>query len=409
MIDYYETKTNPITKKMVLEAYKKVRENGGSAGVDEQDLGSYSKNLQRNLYKLWNRMTSGSYYPSCVKEVKIPKKSGGYRSLGIPTVEDRIAQQVVKSYLEPKVDETFHPDSFGYRPGKSAHDALELADKRCREFRWVLDLDIKGFFDNLDHDLLIKGLEYYTKERWVIMYVKRWLKAGILSSDKVLLNRTAGTPQGGVISPLLANIYLHITFDKWIERYYPHIRFERYCDDIIIHCTSRVQANYIKKVITQRFRDCKLELNESKTHIVYCKSQFRTERHKEVSFDFLGYTFRPRLWTTRQGVKLFFTPCMSQRAKKAVRDKIRSLALYRFQVPIQELAKTLNPKLRGWINYYCKFNKWSTSSLWKWVNLRIAKWLKENRGFAIKRAFNWLKGVFKTQPGLFAHWQLARP
>jgi group II intron reverse transcriptase/maturase len=273
----------------------------------------------------------------------------------------------------------------------------------------VLDLDIKGFFDNLDHDLLIKGLEYYCKEKWVLMYVKRWLKCGVLSSDKVLTSRSTGTPQGGVISPLLANIYLHITFDKWIEKYYPHVRFERYCDDIIIHFVSRVQAEYIKKVITMRFKDCKLELNENKTHIVYCKNQFRKERHKEVSFDFLGYTFRPRLWTTKQGAKLFFTPCMSQQAKKAVRDKIKSLALYRFQVSIQELAKTLNPKLRGWINYYCKYNKWSTSKLWSWINLRLAKWLKENRGFAIKRAFNWLKGVFRTQPDLFAHWQLARP
>lgn len=409
MIDYYETKTNPITKRMVLEAYKKVREKGGSAGVDERDLESYSKCIQKNLYRLWNRLTSGSYFPSPVKEVKIPKKDGGFRSLGIPTVEDRIAQQVLKSYLEPMVEETFHPNSYGYRPKKSAHDALEMTEKRCCEFRWVLDLDIKGFFDNLDHDLLIKGLEYYTKEKWVIMYVKRWLKAGILSSDKVLFNSTAGTPQGGVISPLLANIYLHFTFDKWLEKYHPYAPFERYCDDIIIHCKSQSQAEYIKMIVTKRFKECKLELNKNKTHIVYCKNQHRKERHKKVSFDFLGYTFRPRLWKTKQGAKLFFTPCMSLKAKKNVRDKIRGLALYRFQVPIQELAKTLNPKLRGWINYYCKYNKWSTQSLWQWMNLRIVKWLKENRGFAIKRAFKWLRGVFKIRPDLFAHWQFARP
>ena len=409
MIDYYETKTNPITKKMVLEAYKKVRDNGGSAGVDQQGLEGYAKNLQKNLYKLWNRLTSGSYFPSPVREVKIPKKSGGFRSLGIPTVEDRIAQQVVKSYLEPLIDHTFHPDSYGYRPGKSAHHAIETADKRCREFKWVLDVDIKGFFDNIDHELLIKGLERYTKEKWVMMYVKRWLNARILSSENVIMDRETGTPQGGVISPLLANIYLHFTFDKWIEKHYPHIRFERYCDDIIIHCVSQSQTEFIKRAIAKRFNECKLELNESKTHIVYCKNRFRKEKFKKVSFDFLGYTFRPRLWNAKSGLMLAFSPCMSQQAKKAVRNKIRGMALYRFQVPIQELAKTLNPKLRGWINYYCKYNKWSTHGLWTFVNRRIAKWLWENRKFPIRKAFRWLHGVFKTQPNLFAHWELAHP
>jgi RNA-directed DNA polymerase len=241
------------------------------------------------------------------------------------------------------------------------------------------------------------------------MYVKRWLSAGILSQDQVLMDRMAGTPQGGVISPLLANIYLHITFDKWMEKHYPHIRFERYCDDIIIHCVSQTQAGYIKGVVTKRFNDCKLELNPDKTHIVYCKNHSRREKHQNVSFNFLGYTFKPRLWKTRRGLKLFFTPCMSQQAKKAVRDKIKSLALYRFQISVQELASMLNPKLAGWIYYYCKFNKWSTKEVWTFVNLRIAKWLKDNRGFSIKRAFRWLRGVFKTKPNLFAHWTIARP
>jgi len=299
MIDYYETKTNPITKKMVLDAYKKVRENGGSAGVDEQTLADYVKNLPKNLYKLWNRLASGSYFPAPVKEVKIPKKPKGFKSLGIPTVEDRIAQQVIKSYLEPKVDPSFHPDSYGYRPGKSAHDALSMADKRCHEFKWVLDIDIKGFFDNLDHALLLKGLEHYTREKWVILYVKRWLKAGVLLQDNAFVKREMGTPQGGVISPLLANIYLHFTFDKWIEKYYSYIRFERYCDDVIIHCNSQFQAAFIKGVITKRFKECRLELNEGKTHMVYCRNQYRKEKHKMVSFDFLGYTFRPRMWKTK--------------------------------------------------------------------------------------------------------------
>jgi len=408
MIDYYETKTQPITRKMVWEAYKLVRENKGSAGIDQQSLESYAQDLKGNLYKLWNRLTSGSYFPSEVREVKIPKKSGGYRSLGIPTVDDRIAQQVVKSYLEPTIDGSFHPDSYGYRKGKNAHQAIEMAYKRCYKYSWVIDLDIKGFFDNIDHELMMKALSRYTQEKWVLMYVGRWLKANV-AGEHGNVQRTKGTPQGGVISPLLANIYLHFTFDKWMERYHPEILFERYCDDIILHCATQNQAELIKRVVAERFRECKLELNADKTHLVYCKSMGHRRNYSQVSFDFLGYTFRPRLWRTGAGVKLSFTPCMSQQAKKAVRDKIRSLALYRFQIPVQELAKMLNPMIRGWMNYYCEFNKWSTLGLWEFVNERLAKWVKVNRGFTIRRAFRWLRNVYKTQPGLFVHWQLRKP
>lgn len=408
MIDYYETKTQPITKKMVWEAYKEVKSNGGSGGIDHQDLEDYAQNLSGNLYKLWNRLTSGCYFPSPVMEVKIPKKSGGYRGLGIPTINDRIAQQVVKSYLEPKVDGSFHADSYGYRRGKNAHQAIEMAKERCFTYRWVLDIDIKGFFDNIDHELMLKALKCYTDEKWIVMYVERWLKTGIVT-EQGKEERKKGTPQGGVISPLLANMYLHFTFDKWIEKYHPHIQFERYCDDIIVHCTSIGQAGFMRREITERFQACNLELNADKTHIVYCKSKGRREQYDKVSFNFLGYTFRPRLWTTKQGAKLLFTPCMSQEAKKAVRDKIRSLALYRFQVPIQKLANILNPMLRGWINYYCKFNKWSTIDIWMFVNERLARWVRANRGFSIKRAFRWLKYVYKTQPNLFVHWVLRKP
>lgn len=265
MIDYYETKEHPITRKMVLEAYSRVKSNAGSAGIDGQSLADYSKNLSKNLYKLWNRMTSGSYFPSPVKEVKIPKSSGGTRSLGIPTIEDRIAQQVAKSYLEPKVESSFHPDSFGYRPGRNAHMALERTEMRCsNQYAWVVDLDIKGFFDNLDHDLLMKALQCYTKEKWILLYISRWLKAGVVS-ESFLKESEIGTPQGGVISPLLANIFLHFAFDKWMEKFHPNIRFERYCDDIIVHARSEKQAMFIKDKIAERLKDCKLQLNESNT------------------------------------------------------------------------------------------------------------------------------------------------
>ena len=293
MIDYYETKAHPITRKMVWEAYKKVKSKGGSAGIDEQSLENYAVKLPENLYKLWNRMSSGSYFPLPVKEVKIPKSSGGSRTLGIPTVEDRIAQQVVKSYLEPKVDSGFHPDSYGYRPGRNAHQAIASAASRCSSYySWVVDLDIKGFFDNLDHELMMKALQYYTMEKWVLLYVERWLKTGTEGKGG-METREKGTPQGGVISPLLANIFLHFAFDKWMERTYPYIRFERYCDDLIIHAQTEKQAEFIKDKISHRLKECKLELNESKTHIVYCRNDHHQGRHRLMQFDFLGTLLGP--------------------------------------------------------------------------------------------------------------------
>ncbi|MDP9079015.1 MAG: group II intron reverse transcriptase/maturase [Bacteroidota bacterium] len=369
---------------------------------------SYAKDLKGNLYKLWNRMTSGSYFPQAVREVQIPKKSGGKRSLGIPTISDRIAQEVVKSFLEPKVDSTFHADSYGYRKGKDAHQALQAATNRCRHYSWVIDMDIKGFFDNIDHGLLLKGLRYYTKEKWVLMYVERWLKVGVMN-DGVVGKRTKGTPQGGVISPLLANIFMHFAFDKWMEKRFPALRFERYCDDVIVHCRTQKEASFLKYEITQRLKECNLELNEQKTHTVYCRDVNRREPHKNVSFDFLGHTFRPVLNNTKNGLKLLYGACMSTTAKKAVIDKIRSLRVHRLKVSIERLSELLNPMLRGWINYYCKFNKWTTSGLWTLINVRMAKWLKAQRKFDKKRAFQWLRNVFKTRPDLFAHWQIARP
>ena len=409
MIDYYETKEHPITRKMVLDAYKKVKSNAGSAGVDGQSIAEFSEHLSRNLYKLWNRMTSGSYFPSSVKEVKIPKSSGGTRSLGIPTVEDRIAQQVVKSYLEPSVENSFHPDSYGYRPGRNAHMALDRAEMRCsNQYEWVVDLDIKGFFDNLDHDLLLKGVQYYTKEKWILLYISRWLKAGVMSEGKQMQNEK-GTPQGGVISPLLANIFLHFAFDKWMEKNYSYIRFERYCDDIIVHARSEKQALYIKDKITERLKECKLELNEGKTQIVYCRNENHREKHAKVQFDFLGYTFRPRMCPTKTGIRLMFTRCMSAKSKLKVMGIIRKMNFKRLKIPIQELAKLLNPRVRGWINYYCKTNKWTTSGLWWQIHLRIIRWVMKIRKKSRKDAIFYLQRIYKTNPLLFTHWQLQHP
>ncbi len=408
MIDYYETKQHPITRKMVAEAYKKVKENKGSAGADGQSLEDFAEQRSANLYKIWNRMTSGSYYPPVVKEVRIPKKSGGTRGLGIPTVSDRIAQLVVKSYLEPKVEGSFHADSYGYRPNKNAHQALDKAKAQCCYYSWVVDLDIRGFFDNIDHELMMRAVACYTKEKWILKYVERWLKAGVMQ-DGLIKSREKGTPQGGVISPLLANIFLHFTFDKWMEKNHPNMPFERYCDDAIIHCSSEKQAKFIKQSVAKRMKDCKLELNEDKTQIVYCKNQIHTEKHKAVSFDFLGYTFRPRLCPTKKGTNLLFSPCMSNTAKNAVRQKIREVITRSFKGTIQELAEKLNPKIRGWYQYYCKFTKWTTKGLWYWLNQKMIKWIMKNRKFGKGKSIKWLRNIYQTSPNLFVHWQFVRP
>lgn len=389
---------------MVLDAYKKVKSKKGSAGVDGQSLQEFRENLSGNLYKIWNRMTSGSYFPPVVKEVRIAKKTGGSRSLGIPTVSDRIAQQVIKSYLEPKVDNSFHSDSYGYRPKKSAHQALKKAVARSGYYSWVVDLDIRGFFDNIDHALLIKAAKRYTKERWVLMYIERWLKAGV-SRNGEIAKRTKGTPQGGVISPLLANIFLHFAFDKWMQIHHSNMPFERYCDDAIIHCTSEKQASFIKEAVSKRMKACKLELNSEKTHIVYCKNHVHHENHKNTSFDFLGYTFRPLRRPTKNGWKLTYFPVMSQTSKKEVRRRLKKVVNRKFRGSIQEMAKIINPMIRGWYQYFCKYSKWTTRGLWYWLNREITKWIGMYRKRSRARARKWLINVYKTNPNLFEHWK----
>lgn len=404
MIDYYETKQHPITKKMVLDAYKKVKSKKGSAGVDGQSLQEFGENLSGNLYKIWNRMTSGSYFPPVVKEVRIPKKSGGSRGLGIPTVSDRIAQQVIKSYLEPKVESSFHQDSYGYRPRKSAHQALEKTVARSGYYSWVVDLDIRGFFDNIDHALLMKAVERYTKERWVLMYIERWLKAGV-SREGEITDRTKGTPQGGVVSPLLANIFLHFVFDKWMQIHHPNMPFQRYCDDAIIHCTSERQALFIKEAVSKRMKACKLELNSEKTHIVYCKNHVHRGNHKNTSFDFLGYTFRPLRRPTKNGWKLTYFPVMSHASKKEARRRLKKVVNRNFRGAIQELAQIINPMIRGWYQYFCKYSKWTTRDLWYWLNRRIMRWVMSYRKRSRAKARKWLRNVYRTNPQLFEHWK----
>lgn len=411
MIDYFETKEHPITRKMVLDAYSKIKSNGPASGVDGISLGSYAEKLEANLYKLWNRLTSGSYFPCAVREKSIPKKDGGIRKLGIATVEDRIAQQVVLSYLEPLVEPTFHMDSYGFRRGRNAHQAIRAATKRCSWNSWVIDIDIKQFFDTIAHDLLLKGVKKYSQEKWVLMYIERWLKSGILKENGEVVARGEGSVQGGVISPLLANVFLHFVFDKWMEKHYSSIKFERYCDDVVVHCKSEKQAQFLKAMIVKRLAECKLAVNEEKTKVVFCKNP-KNKGHQSTagsSFDFLGYSFRPMLIPTRDGVLLLTTPVMSQKSRKGVMDRIRSMQIHKRKVKVQQLAKEVNLRTTGWINYFCAFSKWSSQKLWEQLNRVLIKWVMCNKKLGFKRALRWIKACYRNQPRLFRHWELARP
>jgi RNA-directed DNA polymerase len=411
MIDYYETKAHPITRKMVWDAYNEIRKNGKAAGVDGVTFESYEVDLQANLYKLWNRLTSGSYFPQLTREKSIPKTGGGTRSLGIATVEDRTAQQVVRAYLEQRMEPTFHDNSFGYRPGRHAHQAIKSATDNCMTHYWMLDIDIKGYFDTIDHDLLMKAVKRYTDEKWVLMYTERWLKAGTLKEDGTVAERFEGTAQGSVLSPLLSNVFLHFVFDKWMDKCYPRFKFERYSDDIIVHCKSEQQAQFIKAEISQRFTECKLTLSESKTKLVHIKNPNNkgNGKHENESFDFLGFTYKPRLTKTKNGTLLLTTPAMSSKAKVKVLDAICKMKFHLWQVSLKELAETVNQRTRGWINYYGFKGRSTTSKLWFLLNRKLIKWVKWQRGWQFKRALNWLRAVHKAQPMLFAHWEITHP
>ena len=402
-----------ISKWEVWEAYKRVKANQGAAGVDGQSLAEFEEDLKNNLFKIWNRMSSGSYFPPSVRRVDIPKDDVGARPLGIPTVADRIAQTVAKRYLEPILEEYFHPDSYGYRPGKSAIEAVGTARQRCWRYDWVLDLDIKGFFDSIDHRLLMRSVRKHTDCRWVLLYIERWLKAPVQLEDGHLIHREKGTPQGGVISPLLANLFLHYAFDKWMQRYYPQVPFERYADDGICHCQSKAEAEGLRVAIERRFAECRLELNLQKTRVVYCKDDNRRGNYPEQKFDFLGYTFRPRTSKSRQGRYFVnFSPAISTRAAKSIRETMRQWRMHRqSDKSLDDLARISNPVIRGWINYYGCFYKSALYPIFQTLNNILARWAsrkyKRLRGRK-RRAHLWLQRIVHSQPCLFAHWQLSQ-
>jgi RNA-directed DNA polymerase len=408
-----ESKTVPITKEMVRAAYRKVKSNQGSAGVDRESLEEFQQNLSGHLYKIWNRLASGSYHPQPVKEVEIPKANGGKRKLGIPTVSDRIAQQVIKSYLEPRLEAVFHEDSYGYRPLKSAHQAIKQVQENVRTYSWVVDMDIKSFFDEVDHELLMKALDRHVSEKWVKLYIRRWLESPVQTKDGRLLQKQGkGTPQGGVISPLLANLYLHYVLDRWLELHYPTIAFVRYADDVVVHCQSEEQAQEVLQGIRVRLQECHLSLNETKTKIVYCKD-YRKKEKKEYGnkFDFLGFSFQPRMYrSVRDSGKVFLGyGCeMSQKVITKVVAEWKQRNWHRqSDLSLQDIATRINTQMRGIINYFGKINSIGLHKLIRQFHFQLAKWTmnkyKRFRG-RYGKAYTWLKEIKNSYPTMFYHW-----
>jgi RNA-directed DNA polymerase len=412
-----EPKPKPfaVSKRAVWEAWLKVKANKGAAGVDGQSIVEFEVDLKANLYKLWNRLASGSYMPPPVRMVEIAKRDGSPRVLGVPTVADRVAQTVVAAHLEPVVEPVFHEDSYGYRPGRSALDAIGVCRERCWREPWVLDLDIRSFFDSVPWDLVLKAVAHHTDQRWILLYVQRWLSAPLQRPDGSLVERDRGTPQGSAISPLLANAFLHYAFDAWMVREFPVVRFERYCDDVIVHAQSERQARVLWAAIAGRLAQCGLELNEHKTRIVYCKSSVRRRSYEHVSFDFLGYTFRPRLARNNAGNEFVgFLPAIGNDERKRLGREIRRWRLHQWTgQTLTVLARSINTVVRGWTNYYGRFYRTELVRLLKRINAYLVRWAswkyKRLRRHPAK-ARRFLAAVYRRQPDLFAHWQFgARP
>ena len=405
------TKPFNISKQLVMDAFKAVKANAGAAGLDRQSIEDFETNLKDNLYKVWNRMSSGSYFPPPVKAVAIPKKTGGERVLGIPTVSDRVAQMVAKLVFEPAVEPVFLPDSYGYRPGKSALDAIGITRQRCWRYDWVLEFDIKGLFDNISHELLLRAVRKHTQCRWVILYIERWLKAPLQLADGTLVERTKGTPQGGVISPVLANLFMHYAFDLWMGRAFPHALWCRYADDGLVHCKTEREAQAIKTALAVRLGECGLEMHPDKTKIVYCKDGSRKGQYLNTQFDFLGYTFRARVAKNRKRNTVFvnFSPAISAKALKTIRQTTRRWNFRnRTDLSLQQIARMYNPMLRGWISYYGKYYPSAMYPAWRHFNMTLVAWAMRKyrrlKGHKM-RASQFLEAIVQRQPHLFVHWQ----
>ena len=404
-------KTVPITYQMVVEAYAKVKQGGKAVGIDQESWRDFeSKGAEKQLYVIWNRMASGSYHPQGVREVEIPKKDGKTRKLGIPTIRDRIAQQVVKRYMEQRIDAKFHENSYGYRPMKSAKQAAEQVRANCLKQDWVLDMDISKFFDEIDHELMLKAVEAMLPENWIKVYVKRWLEMRVEKADGTLVERgNRGTPQGGVISPILANLFLHYGLDKWLEKNHPQIKFVRYADDVVVHCQDEVQTRELLSAVKQRLNQIGLRLNETKTKMVYCKDYRRRQDHDQVQFGFLGFSYQPRQAASKHGANKSFTafvPEISKENQKKIRENIRETINWRnTSQQIEQIAEKLNSKLRGWINYYGIFGKQQLYKTMFYLESKLLNWVSRKHKQGIRKSFDQLQKLKHQKPTLFYHWE----
>ena len=401
-----------IDTREVYEAYLRVRSNGGAAGVDGTTLDEFETDLKGNLYRIWNRMSSGAYFPPPVRAVPIPKKSGGQRILGVPTVADRVAQTVVKQVVEPLLEAVFLANSYGYRPNRSALDAVGVTRERCWKYDWVLEFDIKGLFDNIDHELLLRAVRKHVTCAWALLYIERWLTAPMLQEGGTMVERSRGTPQGGVVSPILANLFMHYAFDAWMARRFPDLPWCRYADDGLVHCRSETEAQTFREALAARLAECQLELHPTKTKVVYCKDHRRGGEYETVSFDFLGYCFRPRSVKGLRSQKLFcgFTPAVSKPALNAMRATIRDLNIRtRTEVTLDDIAREVNPKVRGWIAYYGRYTRSALYPMARYINQTLAVWLKRKyKRFhrRLGRARLFLEKIARENRRLFVHWQL---
>jgi RNA-directed DNA polymerase len=399
-----------ITKWEVWEAYRQVKANRGAPGVDGVTLEEFDKDLKNNLYKIWNRMSSGSYFPPPVLAVEIPKPhGGGTRILGVPTISDRVAQTVVARRLEAKVEPIFHPDSYGYRPYRSALDAVATCRERCWKSDWVIDLDVQKFFDSVPWDLIVKAVQAHTDQPWVLLYVKRWLAASLQLPDGTLQPRDRGTPQGSAVSPVLANLFMHYAFDAWMTREYPAIRFERYADDAVVHCVTERQARNLVAAIGDRMEQVGLRLHPDKTKIVYCKDQKRRlDYNGPTAFTFLGFTFRARTARAKSGA-LFasFQPAISNDARNKIGEQIRRWRVHRrIGLTLAEIARLINPVVRGWMQYYGAFYRSELYPLLSRINAYLMRWIRKKYKrlrTTTKAAACWQR-ITRQYPRLFAHW-----
>jgi group II intron reverse transcriptase/maturase len=405
-------KSHVIPKRLVWDAWLKVKEKGGAAGADGVSIEQFEEDLSGNLYALWNRMSSGSYFPGPVRAVEIPKKGkkDGFRVLGIPNVVDRVAQKAAAMALEPSVEPVFHEDSYGYRPGRAPVDAVAVCRERCFRGDWVVDLDIRAFFDSVSWDLMLRAVARHSDQKWVVMYVERWLKAPMLMSDGTLVSRVKGTPQGSPISPVLANLFLHYALDAWMVREFPAVPFERFADDAVIHCVSERQARVVREAVARRLVEVGLELHPEKTRIVYCKDSNRRGTYEQVSFTFCGYTFRPReAYNKRQGVGFTaFLPAVSAGKLTAMSRRVSSWRIHRrVNLTLDDLAAPINQVLRGWFAYFTAFYPSAVSPLCQRVEnhlVRWARWKYKRLERSDRRARAWLREVRTREPELFVHW-----